>query len=99
MTTLKLLTVPPDAAEAGELADHYKSETLGDITVKRTGTTVVFDFGEWKSEMATRKNSDGTISFLTIAPGLAGFEFVVGSGARRTLVARDAQHEYTFTEV
>ena len=55
-------------------------------------------FGEWRSEMATRKNPDGTVSFLTIAPGLSGFEFVVGSGAKRSLIARDAQHEYTFTE-
>jgi len=94
----KLLTVPPDAAEASKLATHYKSETLGDIAVKHSGTTVMFDFGEWKSEMASRKNPDGSISFLTIAPGLAGFEFVVGTGAKRTLIVRDAQHEYTFTE-
>jgi hypothetical protein len=63
-----------------------------------TETIVVFDFDEWKSEIATRKNPDGTISFVTIAPGLAGFEFLVGSGAKRPLIARDAQHEYTFTE-
>ncbi len=27
-----------------------------------------------------------------------GFEFVVGSGAKRTLIVRDAQHEYVFKE-
>jgi hypothetical protein len=32
------------------------------------------------------------------APGISGFEFVVGAGAKRTLIVRDAQHEYVFTE-
>jgi hypothetical protein len=27
-----------------------------------------------------------------------GFEFVVGSGAKRTLTIRDAQHEYVYEE-
>jgi len=49
-------------------------------------------------EVGTRKNPDGTISFITIAPGVVGFEFVVGSGTKRTLTIRDAQHEYVFEE-
>ncbi len=28
--------------------------------------------------MASRKNPDGTISFITIVPGFIGLEFVVG---------------------
>ncbi len=49
--------------------------------------------------MASRQNPDGTISFLTTAPGGTGFEFVVGAaGGKRTLVTRDAQHEYVFEE-
>jgi CubicO group peptidase (beta-lactamase class C family) len=94
----KLLTVPADADVAGKLAAHYASATLGDITVKHAGAATVFDFGEWKSEVASRKNPDGSISFLTIAPGITGLELVVGTGAKRTLILRDAQHEYTFTE-
>jgi hypothetical protein len=38
------------------------------------------------------------VSFLTIAPGIIGFEFVVGSGPAPTLIVRDAQHEYVFAE-
>jgi CubicO group peptidase (beta-lactamase class C family) len=92
----KLLTVPADAAEAGKLAQHYTNDALGDITVRRTGPVTVFDFGEWKSDVASRRNPDGTISFLTIAPGIIGLEFVLGSGPKPTLVIRDAQHEYVF---
>jgi hypothetical protein len=94
----KLLTVPADGAEAAKLAKRYTNAALGDLAVSKVGAATVFDFGEWRSEMASRKNPDGTTSFLPTAPGLVGFEFVVGSGASRTLTMRDAQHEYVFTE-
>ena len=59
----------------------------------------IFDVGEWKSTVASRKNDDGTISFITIDPTVEGFEFVVADkDAKRALVIRDAQHEYVFRE-
>jgi len=94
----KLLTIPADASESSKLAQHYSNASLGDITVSQSGSATVFDFGEWKSAVGTRKNPDGTISFITTVPGAMGFEFVVGSGAKRTLTMRDAQHEYVFEE-
>ncbi len=94
----KLLTVPADTAEAGKLARNYRSDALGGITVETAGDSTVFDFGEWRSEVASRRNPDGTFSFITVTPGVFGFEFVVGSGAQRTLTIRDAQHEYVFRE-
>jgi hypothetical protein len=94
----KLLTIPADLNESAKLAKHYANASLGDITVSTSGSSTVFDFDEWKSEVATRKNPDGTISFITIAPGVMGFEFVVGAGPKRTLTIRDAQHEYVFKE-
>jgi hypothetical protein len=94
----KQLVIPADATEAGKLAAHYTSDALGDIVVSKDGAKTIFDFGEWKSEVASKKAQDGTISFVTIAPGIIGLELVVGTGPKRTLVLRDAQHEYTFTE-
>jgi CubicO group peptidase (beta-lactamase class C family) len=96
----KLLTVPADAGEAAKLAKHYASAALGEIAVSQVGGATTFDFGEWKSQMATRKNPDGTISFVTITPGVIGFQLVVGSNGekKRTLTMRDGQHEYVFTE-
>jgi hypothetical protein len=39
------------------------------------------------------------MSMVTIAPGFTDFAFVVGErDGKRTLVARDMQHEYVFTE-
>ena len=94
----KLMTIPADANESAKLAKHYTNASLGEINVSTSGASTVFDFSDWKSEVASRKNPDGTISFITIVPGELGFEFVVGSGARRTLTIRDAQHEYVFEE-
>jgi CubicO group peptidase (beta-lactamase class C family) len=94
----KLLTVPADPAASGQLASRYKNAALGEIAVSRPGGTTVFDFGEWKSKVASRKNPDGSLSFVTTAPGARGLEFVVGAGAKRTLVLRDSQHQYVFEE-
>ena len=90
------MTVPADPAESAKLAPLYSNAALGQIAVSRSNGATTFDFGEWKSEVASRRNPDGTISFLTTAPGISGFEFVVGSGEKKTLVTRDGQHEYVF---
>lgn len=92
-----LLTVPADAAEASNLAGHYHNDAMGDIEVHRDGDRTVFDFGEFRSEVASRENPDGSISFVTIDPGIDGFEFVVSDDEGKTLTIRDAQHEYIFT--
>jgi len=52
--------------------------------------------GAKKSEMASRTNPDGVNSFLSISPGVMGFEFVVGTGLTRSLIILDAQHEGRF---
>ena len=93
------LAVPADPAFASKLAPRYVSTALGEVNVLKEGTSTVFDVGEWKSAVASRKNDDGTISFITIDPTLAGFEFVVADkDGKRRFVMRDAQHEYFFVE-
>ncbi len=93
------VTIPPDAGAVRELAAHYRSDALGSLTVRTQGTRTVFDLGEWNTAMGSRKNEDGTISFVTIDPGREGLEFVVSrEGGKRRLITRDAQHEYVFEE-
>jgi CubicO group peptidase (beta-lactamase class C family) len=94
----KLLTVPADAGEAAKLARRYHSDALGEILVAEAGGVTTFDFGEWRSEVASKKNPDGTMSFVTTVPGMTGVKFVVGGRPSRTLITRDGQHEYVFTE-
>jgi CubicO group peptidase (beta-lactamase class C family) len=93
------LVVPADGEAAGRLAARYTSPELGDLTIRHEGSSTIFDVGEWRSSVATRKNDDGTISFLTIDPGGAGFEFVEAKrNDKRALIVREGQHEYVFTE-
>jgi CubicO group peptidase (beta-lactamase class C family) len=94
----KLLVVPADASQSATLAKHYSNAALGNIDVSMSDGKTYFDFGEWKTEVASKKNPDGTTSFVTIVPGAMGIEFVVGSGAKKTLTLRDAQHEYIFEQ-
>jgi hypothetical protein len=67
-----------DASLADKLPLHYTNKALGDESLRHQGATVVFDFGEWSSAVASRKKDDSTISFVAIDPGGDGLEFVVG---------------------
>jgi CubicO group peptidase (beta-lactamase class C family) len=95
----RLVTLPADAADAAKLAPRYTSDELGEIVVRREGPALVFDFGEWKSEVASRRNPDGSVWFRAVDAGIWGFglEFVLDA-ANRTLKLREGQHEYTLTE-
>lgn len=94
------LVAPAAKDEADRLARRYTNTALGELTVRHEEAATEFDFGEWKSTVASRKNDDGSVSFITIDPAISGFEFVVGErSGKRVLVIRDGQHEYVFTEV
>lgn len=96
---LEQLTIPAAPDEATKLAALYKNDALGNIKVTRANNVTTFDMDEWKSEVATKKNPDGTVSFVTISPGLNGVELVPGSAnGKRTLVLRTPQQEYVFSE-
>lgn len=96
----KRLVVPAAPAQVAGLAKRYSSKELGELAVLNQDGVTTFDFGEWKSAVASRTNDDGTSSFITIDPANSGFEFVVADRAgKRALIIRDGQHEYIFTEV
>jgi CubicO group peptidase (beta-lactamase class C family) len=92
------LELPAPSAAAALLARRYRHPELGDIEVRSEPPDTTFDFGEWRSTVALRRNDDGTVSFVTTTPGVSGFTFVVNGGEKRTLVLREAQHEYAFEE-
>jgi CubicO group peptidase (beta-lactamase class C family) len=94
------LALPADPRAVKALARRYRSPTLGDLAVKRRKGAVVFDFGGWDSEMATRTDGDGAVTFVTISPGESGFEFLVAdTPGERRLIIREAQAQHVFTEV
>jgi CubicO group peptidase (beta-lactamase class C family) len=93
------LMVPASKDEVSKLADHYASSALGDIRVEHQAANTLFMFNGWKSTVASRKNDDGSISFITIDPTRAGFEFVKAErDGKRALIIRDGQHEYVLSE-
>src|SRR4029077_236328 len=58
------LVVPASPDLVANLAGLYSSPALGELTVVNGAGATTFDFGEWKSKVASRKNDDGTISFI-----------------------------------
>lgn len=93
------LVIPPDPAVLTSVAPAYRSPELGGLRVVRGAKHAVIDVGEWRSTIGSRKNDDGTVSLITLDPGLVGFEFVIGDrDGKRVLIVRDGQHEYVFTE-
>ncbi len=95
--TRELVQDPPDAAAAAGLAHHYVNPDLGRLEVRAEGPKVTFDFGPWKSSVVTRKNPDGTVSFITFDPGVPHAAFVMAPG-KRDLTVRDGQHQYVYAE-
>jgi CubicO group peptidase (beta-lactamase class C family) len=93
--------IPPDPSEVKRLAASYRNAVLGDIVVHPGKDEVVFHFGGWKSRMATKANPDGTTSFVSIDPGVRGFEFnaPAGKAAYTRLMLRDPQHSYEYEAV
>jgi hypothetical protein len=90
-------TIPAADAVVSGLASAYANSDLGPLGVERAGNSVRFRTRAWTSEVASRRNDDGTISLITIDPSIGGFGFVVGaSNGRPTLTARDGQHVYEF---
>jgi CubicO group peptidase (beta-lactamase class C family) len=97
--TRQMLTFPADPNAIAQLASHYYSSDLGNIDVRKDAQGVWFQFGLWGSHMASRKNPDGTVSFVTIDPGVGGFfNFVVSSkDGKPALITADGQHKYVYT--
>lgn len=93
------LVVPPDAAVVTMLAARYVSLALGELRVRAQDDAIVFDFGSWRSAVASRRNDDGTTSLISINPTVGGFNFVVSErDGKRALIIREAQHEHVFVE-
>jgi hypothetical protein len=80
------------------LAGSYRNAALGEVVVHPGKDEVVFQFGGWKSHMATKLNPDGTTSFISIDPGVRGFEFnaPAAKATYTRLTLRDPQHTYEY---
>lgn len=91
------VSVTPDPAAVAALAPTYANADLGPLKVVKTAKGVDFAFRTLSTPMGTRKNDDGTISFVALDPTLLFFPLVVSTEAGKpALIARDSQHEFKF---
>jgi CubicO group peptidase (beta-lactamase class C family) len=94
------LVVPPAPAAMAGIGKTFDNPQLGRLDVRRAGNDVVFATASGSSRMASRKNDDGTTSFVAIDPTLLGWEYVAGTQAgKTTLTTRDDQHSYIFLPI
>ncbi|WP_297730321.1 serine hydrolase [uncultured Maricaulis sp.] len=93
------LDIPGDPAILDNLATRYESPGTGTITVfEQDGETWV-EAGSIRAPLATRANPDGTVSIVSVGPGVIHLEAEVGEeDGARTLTARDSQHVYHYVE-
>jgi CubicO group peptidase (beta-lactamase class C family) len=95
----QLVSQTPDAAAAEGLAASYENSDLGPLQVLRDSKGTRFAFRTMTSPVGTKKNEDGTTSFVALDPTLLFFPLVAGTkDGKRILTARDSQHEYVFFE-
>ncbi|HEY0437655.1 MAG TPA: serine hydrolase domain-containing protein [Phenylobacterium sp.] len=94
------LTVPGDPAVLAGLASRYRDAELGNtITIRAKAGAKWIDAGFIEGPLATRKNTDGTFSIVSVGPGSIGVDALVGArNGARTLTIHDSQHDYVYTE-
>lgn len=95
-----LLQHPAYAKALSALAAHYHNDVLADPVVTRKNGKAWFAVGIFKSEVATMPQPDRSLTFMSIDPAAAGFQFTRSDKDDiRNLVVRDGQHEYLVDEV
>ncbi|WP_188661810.1 serine hydrolase domain-containing protein [Arenimonas soli] len=91
---------PAGQEAAAALANRYHHPALGELAVRREPDgRLVFDFGEWSSEVGSRVESDGAQTYVMLRPFFMGRAFVVVEkvdGKATRLAFRTNQQEYIF---
>lgn len=92
------LIAAPDAAWIDPLLGTYENADLGTIKLARKGKAVVFDAGEWKSEIGKKTDRDGVVKLVTTKPPYVGIVLLPKQEDGKTVLVLDAgQQVYTFT--
>ena len=91
------ITMTPEAAFVEPVLGRWTNPRLGTIELRREGTGVTLDVGEWKSTVGEHKDQSGVRRLLLTGPPFAGFAFwPQSSGAKPTLLFETAQQKYVF---
>ena len=91
--------MPGDPDVLNNLASRYESPGLGPLTIFEHDGEIWIEAGAIRGPLATRENADGTVSVVSVGPGIISLEAEIGeTEGLRTLTARDSQHEYVYVE-
>ena len=90
------ITQTPDAAFVDPILGRWGNPRLGTIELRREGSGVILDVGEWKSTVGEHKDQSGVRRLVTTGPPFVGFAFWPQSGAKPTLLFETAQQKYVF---
>lgn len=86
-------------AQATPYLGSYGNADLGPLTIAFEGDKLMARATSIWSEVAPKRNKDGTTSLVMVSPGLFGMDLLVTSrDGKRALVLNDSQHEYVFTD-
>lgn len=89
--------VPQDTVAL--VAGRYSNAELGPLTVALEGGKLMMHTTAIHSELAARKNEDGTMSLYTVDPGFWGADVLITErNGKRALVLNDSQHEYVWAK-
>ena len=92
------LTVRLEADTLQALAPVYTHPELGTIRVVADGANTWFDFGGWRTQVASVTGDEGMV-LESISPSVGGFRFTLSiDEGTRSLVLDDGQRAYTFLE-
>lgn len=93
------LTYPIPSSSVDTLIGNYSNLELGPLVIAREADKVMMRATSMWSEIATKKNEDGTTSIVTVSPGAMGFVMLIGMrDGIATLTLNDSQHEYVWVK-
>jgi hypothetical protein len=80
---------------------HYNSTSLGNITIGMQDGKLIFDIGEFESEIKSLVNEEGRVSYIIYDSVLAGLavRMTKDDSDRPTLIVGSGVNEYTFEKV
>ena len=94
----KHIRIPADPRAASRLASRYSNPVLGQMSVERDGSDVIFRFASVSSRVGTQTSPDDTTTFVMVDPATFNWRLRARpAGDHDELVLRDAQRDYVFS--
>lgn len=96
---LSELTWPVTPAQEAIVVGRYTNAELGPLTIANESGKLMMHTTAIHSELAAKKNEDGTHSLVTVSPGFWGADVLIAEReGRRVLILNDSQHEYVWVK-